>query len=313
MRFALLTATLTAAAFGAVTLLTPAVEARPAAKPTPARAGAAIDLATPAGGVTAMRKIWCTMTDGEPVVWYWKGEVFSRKVGEADKKLFNVEGINVRTCGKVSDPKRGDGVRSVSREILLYLDPKTNQVLSKWNNPWTGQTVDVLHIANDPVNGEFWPTNRDGSPFKFNGEIIADKWFLTTTVPLFYKNPLAGDYQEEAGGQYHATEMFNFMGEASDLTDPKINSADAKIGWVRLSDFLPWMKMGSREGVLYFHTAGTKLHNWDAVSETMKSEVAKYYPEYRTPPPLDDKRPNETSWTYYKKVRDGVIKAPQRN
>ena len=28
------------------------------------------------------------------------------------------------------------------------------------------------------------------------------------------------------------------------------------------------------------------------------------YPLYQTPPPLDDKRPNETSWTVFKKYID---------
>ncbi len=33
----------------------------------------------------------------------------------------------------------------------------------------------------------------------------------------------------------------------------------------------------------------------------MKKEIAANYPEYREPPPGDDQRPNETSWTYFKK------------
>lgn len=278
-----------------------------------AKTGGKIDLSTPEGAVLGMRKVWCTTTDGETSIWFWKGEVFSRKVGEADKKLFNVEGINVRTCGKISDPQRGEGVRTVSREILLYLDPKTNQVLSKWNNPWTGEAVDVIHVANDPVNGEFWSKNKDGTPFQWRGTTVGDQWFMTNTIPLFYKNPLGSAYEAEVGGTYHATEMFNFMGDTDDLVDPKNKTARVKVGWVRISDWLPWMKMGSREGMLYFHTAGRKVDSWDDLSPTMKAEVAKNYPTYRNPPPLDDKRPNETSWTYYKKIKEGVITPPKRD
>jgi hypothetical protein len=29
-----------------------------------------------------------------------------------------------------------------------------------------------------------------------------------------------------------------------------------------------------------------------------------HYPEYKAPPALDDTRPNETSWTYFKKAID---------
>lgn len=277
-----------------------------------ARRAPAIDLSTTEGALAAARRIWCTETDNQPVYWFWKGEAFSRREGEADKHLFDVQGINVRTCGPFTDPQRGTGFRSVSRELLIYLDKDTGRPLSKWTNPWTGEVVDVLHVANDPVNGNFLPKNRDGSPYKWEGTEISGHWFLTSTVPLFYTNPLGGPYQAEVGGTYHATEMFNFMGDMASLTDRRTQTAEVYIGWVRMSDWLPWMKMGGRDGAIYFHTAGRKTLNWDDLSPMMRNEVATHYPEYRNPPPVSDARPNVTSWTYYRDVREGKQKAPQR-
>lgn len=288
-----------------------------AATPTTAHAQrgqtATIDLATPAGAVAATRRIWCTETDAEPVYWFWRGEVYSRREGEADKLLFNVEGLNTRTCVRDDHPTRGSGFRTVSRELLIYIDPKTGQPLSKWENPWTGETVDVLHVANDPVNAAFYERSRSGQPYTWEGSAIAGQWFWTVTVPLFYPNPLGGAFQPEVGGVYHATEMFNFMGDLRTLTDRRAPATDIKVGWVRLSDWLPWMKMSGRDGMLYFHTAGRKLARWEDVSELMRREVETHYPEYRNPPPLDDSRPNMTSWKYYELVRKGEIKAPVRN
>jgi len=40
----------------------------------------------------------------------------------------------------------------------------------------------------------------------------------------------------------------------------------------------------------------------------VKREVEANYPEYKTPPPADDARPNETSWTYFKKKLDAKKK-----
>ena len=59
--------------------------------------------------------------------------------------------------------------------------------------------------------------------------------------------------------------------------------------------------MGDRTGMIYFHTAGRKLDSFDELSATMKAEIEASYPEYAEPPPLDDDRPNETSWTFFKK------------
>jgi hypothetical protein len=44
----------------------------------------------------------------------------------------------------------------------------------------------------------------------------------------------------------------------------------------------------------------------------IKDEIATHYPAYRNPPPPEDRRPNVTSWSHYKAVREGKEKAPVR-
>jgi hypothetical protein len=271
-----------------------------------------LDLDNADDAFEANRKIGCSTVDGEAITFWWHGRAYSRRQGEKDKLLFKVEGMNTRQCTTINDPEKGEGYKLVSREILLYQDPKTGEVLSTWENPWTGETVDVLHVANDPVNHTAYKVGRFG-PAKFYGTTNADRWWMTTTVPLWYPNVLASEYQKEIGGVYHATEMFNFMGDTASLLDKETNTADVQVGWVRMSDWLPWMMMEGREGVIYMHTAGRKLDSWDQMGDTMKEEIAKNYPEYASPPPADDDRKNETSWSYYKKVRDGDIEVPKRD
>ena len=275
-------------------------------------AGERLDLDTPRGAMLAMRKVQCSLIDNEPVTYYWHGRAFSRRMGERDKLLFLVEGMNVRSCKTVTDPQKGEGYKLVTKEILLYKDAKTGEVLSTWDNPWTGETVDVLHVANDPVNSEGYVTGRDGKPAKFAGDILGNRYQMSFTVPLFYPNPLASEYQAEIGGVYHATEMFNFLGKVDDLTDMSKHTADVAIGWARMSDWLPWMKMQGRDGIIYMHTAGQKLDSWDDLSDTLKTEIKTHYPDYTAPPDPDDQRPNVTSWKYYKSVKEGEVEAPKR-
>jgi len=270
------------------------------------------DLDTAEGAHKAMRKVQCSLKDNEPVTYYWLGTAFSRRMGERDKVLFDVEGMNVRACSTISDPKRGTGYHLVTREILLYKDADTGDVLKTWENPWTGEEVDVLHVANDPVNSKGYVNGRDGKPGKFAGDIIGDKWQMNFTIPLFYPNPLASEYQKEIGGTYHATEMFNFLGDVGDLTDMSKNTADVQIGWARMSDWLPWMNMQGRDGIIYMHTAGRKMDSWDAMPKAFKDDIKKYYPDYVTPPPAGDPRKNMTSWKYYKEVKEGKIEVPKR-
>ncbi|MEO0574801.1 MAG: DUF1838 family protein [Pseudomonadota bacterium] len=275
--------------------------------------GHRLDLGNAEDVLTANRKIMCSTQDAKPVTFWWHGKAYSRRMGERDKLLFAVEGMNVRQCTSVKDDTRGNGFKLVSREILLYKDAKTGEVLSTWDNPWSGATVDVLHVANDPVNFTSYVIGRDGSAASWTGTNKDGRWWTTTTVPLFYPNPLAGDYQAEIGGTYHATEMFNFMGDLDSLLGADTDTAEVQVGWVRMSDWLPWMMMGGRDGVIYMHTAGRKLDSWDDMSDLMKQEIATHYPDYVGPPPADDTRRNETSWSYYKKLRDGERVAPTRD
>lgn len=261
-----------------------------------------IDLTTPEGASLGARKMQCSTVDSEPSIYWFHGESFSRVPGERDRKLFNVEGMNIRTCATVIDAKRGTGWRLVSRELLFYTDPKSGELLKKWTNPWTGAEVAVVQTANDPVNQRpMFPIGADGKAVTWDATTVGNNWWQTITVPLFYTNPLAGDYQKYIGGSYHATEMFNFFGTVDDLTDAKRHTAAITVGWVRIAGWLPWMEMGDRAGLMYTHAAGRKLDHFDQLPEIMRREIDANYPAWHSPPPLDDARPNETSWTYFKK------------
>ena len=271
-----------------------------------------LDPKNPKDSLSIARKIQCSTIDAQPVTYYWHGQAFSRRQGEKDVNIFNVEGMNVRSCSKITDPKLGEGYALVSREILLYVDKDTGEVLKTWKNPWTGEEVEVLHVANDPVNFKSYETGRDGKPASWSGEHGGGVWWQRSTFPLWYANPLMSQYEAEVGGTYHATELFNFFGRTDDLLDPATTNAKVTVGWSRMSDWLPWMKMNGREGMFWVHTAGRKLDNWDELPDVMKNEIAKHYPEYVAPPPTGDSRSNVTSWKYYKGVREGTITPPKR-
>lgn len=259
-----------------------------------------------------LRKIQCSTVDNEPAIFTWHGVAYSRRQGERDRHLFNVEGMNIRACSAIDDEEKGDGFALVSRELLLYLDKDTGEVLQSWDNPWTGETLPVQQVANDPVNMKTYSVDRFGQPLKWGGDILEGNWWLRATVPLWYPNPLGGAYQAEVGGTYHASELFNFFGKADELLDPETTSVSVTVGWTRMADWLPWMKMNGRDGMIYFHTSGTRISDFESLSETMKSEIAAHYPEWSSPPPEGDARPNMTSWLYYKGVAEGSIEAPER-
>lgn len=260
-----------------------------------------LDPAKPEDALEITKRTQCGAKDGEPAIYYWSGHVYSRVEGEPDRLLFDGEGMNIRQCVAVSDPKRGKGYRQVSREIMLFTDPATGEIVRQWKNPWTGETVEVMQIANDPVNSRpSFPIGADGKPYTVQMKRMGDWVQMPIEVPLFYTNPLGGDYQDYVGNKYHAMEIFDFADTAADLLDTRNPTAYPSVSWVRVSDWMPWMKMQGRQGHIIFNAMGSKLKRFDDLPKVLKDEIAARYPDYTAPPPGDDARPNATTWTMFK-------------
>lgn len=257
----------------------------------------------------ARMKTTCGTTEkGKTIYGMFEGRSYSRVPGEKDRHLFNVVGINVRQCNKVKDEVRGDGYKSVSREIMVYLDPKTNEVMDQWTNPWSGEEVDVLHVANDPVNMraisyEKDAEGNDSRPFKLrNYGTLA---FTSYEIPLYYDNPLGSDFQVYIGGAYHAMEIFNTAYYSDEIMDRNVTSlSQSNLTWSRVAQWLPWMQMGDKAGIMVFNATGFSTFDESKIWPVLQELLDERYPLYKTPPPVDDDRVNETSWTVFKKYME---------
>ena len=255
----------------------------------------------------ATQKTICGTTEqGMTRYGVFEGRTYSRVPGEKDRHLFNVLGINVRHCMTMEDDVRGRGFRSFGREIMVYMDPETDEIIDTWLNPWSGEEVEVMHVANDPVNlrAPMYERNEDGEAtmevnLRHYGDVVA----RSSEIPLFYTNPLGGEYQPYVGGTYHAMEIFNSFYNAEKLLDNDATSiGQSHLGWSRVAKWLPWFKMGDRAGVMVFNASGFSTFDKDKVPERLVEILNERYPLYWEPPGLGDNRPNETSWTVFKKM-----------
>jgi hypothetical protein len=264
-----------------------------------------LDPARPEDVIQIQRKLWCSVDDGRAVLLWSQGSVYSHIPGEPDRRLFNFQIWNARACKGFIDPKRGPGYRSVSREIMLYLDPQTNELLRTWRNPWTGETVNVVHTQNDPVNmpAPMFAYDEQGQPARFDATFIGGRVIASNEAPLFYDNPLGGEFQNYVGGKYHAMEMLNIYTYESELLDPRVRTLRRwSRSWKRISGFLPWMRMGDRPGALLFTAVGQRVGSIEQLPLPIRTALQTEFAKYQSPPPLDDARPNETSWTYFRRV-----------
>lgn len=272
-----------------------------------------LDLAVPEDGVLASKKIACGSLKPDFIGYaVWKGKVFSRVSWESDRLLFDVMGVNIRRCPTVTDPARGVGYRVVSRELMLFLEPGTGKVLETWNNPFTGATVKVVPVANDPVNlPPIFPRTRDGKPYRFSGEIIGDLVVRNLPSPVYETLPLGKDFAEAFGGHSQAMEVYtHFVPRAELLNDSHAPLKNLHLAWYRFAQWMPWMKMGERPGYVIYSTYGWRVKGIaDLPAQLQQALSQPEYAAFREPPPPDDPRPMADEYTYFQQIMRAEGKA----
>ena len=89
------------------------------------------------------------------------------------------------------------------------------------------------------------------------------------------------------------------------MLDPRAKRiADSRISWQRISKWLPWMQMGERDGLMVFNATGFSTFDAGQVPARLWALVDARWPTYRLPPPVDDARPNATTWSVFKQKTD---------
>lgn len=259
-----------------------------------------MDLSKPEDYYKAFLKTRASL-DEKDVCYYWKGTVYSFVPGEKDVPLFKFEGFNI---GRLV--KEEGGYSLLTREAAFYEDLKTGEIIEKWTNPWTKENVPVVQIWNDPVNQDFvFPAEyMKYIRYMLPGEDLGDMYSFNLDLFLNYPSPLTRkEYPLNAQSDtYEATELFQFLVEKEKLLNPDLNSVPVSITWTRVSPWMPFMKMGDRPGNLIFRCVGQKLDKgFDGLPEHIKKYVALKNPHYNHSPETFTE-PNETSWTYFKKL-----------
>lgn len=255
-----------------------------------------LDVLSSAGQLDAFMRIRAD-SSGKPVFANWWVTVFAVLPGERPRPILRLEGFNVGRF--VKTPEGGHDF--ITREVAYYRDLGTWQILSEWNNPFTNEKNQVLHVLNDPVNSRYAAPDQPNAtrlPFMVSGNDV----FLRLDIPLQYPNPLTpAEYPAESSGpMYLASEHFTFFAKKSDLDNRALTSVPSTWAWARTGPWLPWMKMGQRPGYLLYSGHGRKFEKFEDLPADIRDHTQKNHPEYMTAPSTYV-TPNETSWTYYKK------------
>jgi len=137
-----------------------------------ALSGPYLDLRTGRGNQLAYARLQGDLDWGKQKYFWFKGYVAGNRPMKKIQNLIGAQGFGVIRLNE-----REDGViERMCREIILYTDLRTGEVLDEWDNPFTNERVRIVHVANDPYNytidkyfpppPEFGGLNKEKAPPK---------------------------------------------------------------------------------------------------------------------------------------------------
>lgn len=237
--------------------------------------------------------------DGQDVFIEWTGSVYAMVPGRPQERLFNITGMNV--ARGIQDE---NGVWClVTRELNYYTDPVSGELIHRWKNPWTEESLTVMHVANDPVQHQLRypiPARQAGNSASFVLEM-----FPTYPNPLG-NNPQFRDYSPSP--DYMASEFFQITVPLDELQDSQRATVDTMtLAWNRIGPWLPWMKMGDLQGQLVYHAYGRRVSGYDELSPMLRQEIEQRLPKYRHAPDSFTQKINMTSWRYFEDNFDAYL------
>lgn len=238
---------------------------------------------------------------GDDAVYHWKGRVFGVVPGEKRKELFAVEGYFI-----VRATRKEDGYYLLGRELAVFSDPRTGEILSTWRNPYTNKDVPVVQVFNDPVNQdcgyreENWPL----LPLILPSQDLGDEIAYYSEIFPYYPNPLSRrDFPlNSQNDTYQASEFTQYTASRADLADPGLNGVPASLTFTRIYPWLPFMRMGERPGNTVMFCRGRKLPGgFRELPQYLQDYVLNTRPEFISAP-AQFSQPNETMWTFFRKL-----------
>lgn len=246
---------------------------------------------------------------------YAAGEVLGVKPGEKVKPLC---GFQTFLATRLV-PQEDGTIRRLNKEVIYYTDlnynPADRRMIDEWKNPWTGEEVKVVHVANDPFNytisewlilaPEDFP--KDGSkpeprkiPLLFPWWRVGNELVLETDMHLNYPNALQPDKwpRESSGKMARVSEIFRYWVDVADAENPNLTAVPYRGTWTRITPWLPWMLMGQEPGHCMYVGLMTGSSNWDIVPEYVQEFSRERYP-HMLAAPTEDYGPSISSLEYY--------------
>ena len=170
-------------------------------------------------------------------------------------------------------------------EVAYYSKFDTTEPLDEWENPLTGETVELPHFVLGPVPRAYGPglgaSSASFAPDPLNITMIGDRIYIPTLSKFKFPNSLSvedwGPYS--SGPETYWDSMLVYSADVQDVFDDTKDHVPAEMHMQNFVSWAPFLKLGQSPGRTMVRAYGQHISGYDALPKDIRANLEKYTPE----------------------------------
>jgi len=170
-------------------------------------------------------------------------------------------------------------------EVAYYSKFDSEDAISDWENPLTGEIVELPHFVLGPVPRYYGPDMAAGvdsfAPDPLNITMIGDRVYIPTLTRIRMPNMLSLDEWGPYGGPStnYWDSMLVYSADIEDVLDDEKHSVEAEIHMQNLVSWAPYLKLGGSPGRTMVRAYGQHISGFADLPEKVRESLRTYTPE----------------------------------
>lgn len=182
-------------------------------------------------------------------------------------------------------PSEDQGYEVQHYEVAYYSKFDTAEPIEEWENPLTGEVLEIPPFVLGPVPRAYGPGLGQNSatfaPDPMNITMIGDRVYIPTLSKFEFPNALPpeewGPYSN--GPVTYWDSMLVYSADVEEVFDETKTHVSADIHMQNLVSWAPFLKLGQSPGRTMVRAYGQHISGFDALPKDIRVNLEKYTPE----------------------------------
>ncbi|MDG2243393.1 MAG: DUF1838 family protein [Rhodospirillaceae bacterium] len=245
-----------------------------------------LDPSNPDHNLMIFRKLAHTMDDS--IAFFWAN---LRRMGQEGPVATPMWDIKLASVLGTTDVGEDGTYETTAISMVAYTDTATGEVLEKFDNPWTGETVDISLFPAAPMKRLITKDGVKGPMIERDGTLVDH---ASPIGPSFIQGDevwVFGDdmttLRSDDGERkliFGVNDWSTFKGKLADVADPSNGNPLSDWYFNDILTWSPWLKMPGHPGNMISRGFGAKVRSFDEMPADILALTKRMHPKVYADP-----------------------------